>query len=121
MSLLANIDPINRMVTIGGTGSAKAESFRDILLQVVSDPRFEPGYRILMDVRDVEFTPTTTEIRFFVEFHMSHEALRRSRVAIVVTNLVDFGMANMFATLCELHDAPARGFRSLNAALEWLG
>lgn len=115
------IDSHRQMATLVGSGSTDAPGFRAALLRLVADPDFVPGYRVLVDARDLDYTPTPNETRMFVEFHMSLPSLRTSKVAVVVTKLVDFGMANMFASLCELRDAPVCSFLSLSAAEEWLG
>ena len=120
MPFQLTINPHNRLVVIVGTGVTDEAEFRAILLQAVADPAFEAGYHVLVDARALEYTPTTSETHRFVEFHLSHEELRRSKVAVVVTKLVDYGMANMFAILCDLQNAQVRSFRSLEEAEEWL-
>lgn len=52
--------------------------------------------------RSLAYTPTMDESRQFVEFHLSNDTLRRSKVAVVVSKVVDYRMANMFSTLCDL-------------------
>ncbi|WP_020472758.1 hypothetical protein [Zavarzinella formosa] len=120
MPFQLTFDPEHRLATITGSGPADAAAIRGILLQVVADPEFKFGYRVLLDARSLDYTPTPEETRAFVEFHMSIEALRNSKVAVVVGKLVDFGMANMFAALCDLEDAPVQSFQSIIAAKEWL-
>ncbi|MCE9560675.1 MAG: hypothetical protein K8U57_01345 [Planctomycetes bacterium] len=114
------IDSNQRLATVTSTSRGDAVGVRNALLELVARPEFEAGYSVLIDARAFDFTPTAAEIRGFVDFHFSYESLCRSRVAIVVARLQDFGMANMFATLCNLNDAPVRSFMSIDEARRWL-
>jgi hypothetical protein len=120
MPFQISIHPSRRWVTIVGTGTTDAASFRAVLLEVVADPSFQAGYRILVDGRALDYTPTKSETEQFANFHSTTEGLRKSKVAVVVAKTVDYGMANMFAILCGLNDAKVRSFRSVAPAEKWL-
>ena len=120
MGFQVNIDSNIQTVTIVGTGPTDAAGFREILLKAVADPSFRVGYRILVDARSLDYTPTIEESKKFVEFHISNDTLKRSKVAVVVAKLVDYGMANMFSTLCEIGGASVRSFKSVTEAENWL-
>ncbi len=108
------------MVTIVGNGPTDATGFRAALLKVVADPSFRAGYSILVDARSLDYTPTIAECKQFSEFHISTDELIMSKVAVVVTKMVDYGMANMFSTLCEIGGASVRSFQSVPEAENWL-
>ena len=44
-----------------------------------------------------------------------------SRRAIVADKDIDFGMARMYATLCDDGPKPIRVFRNMSKARRWLG
>lgn len=120
MGFQINIDSNKQKATILGTGHTDAAGFRDILLKAVADPSFRVGYGILVDARSLDYTPTIDETKQFTEFHISNDTLKRSKVAVVVTKVVDYGMANMFSTLCEMKGATVRSFQSVTEAECWL-
>lgn len=83
-------------------------------------PGFLPGCRILVDARESGFTPDVTAIRRFADFHTNHPVLRYCPTAIVTHDLVDYGMSNMFAILCQLKNSAVAGFRTVAEAENWL-
>lgn len=81
---------------------------------------FMPGNRVISDVRNADYTPEASTIKRFAEFHANHEHLKRCPVAIVVSKLVDYGMSNMFAILCQLKDFRVQSFLDRTKAERWL-
>ena len=120
MGFQISIDSNRQTATIVGIGPTDASGFREILLKAVADPLFQVGYRILVDARSLIFTPTIEETRQFSEFQSSNDTLKKSKVAVVVAKVVDYGMANMFSTLCEIGGASVRSFKSVTEAEDWL-
>jgi len=120
MPFQVTVDPSRRWVTIIGTGITDAAGFRAALLEVVANPMFQAGYRILVDSSELDYTPTVEETHQFAQFHSANNSLRSSKVAVVVAKTVDYGMANMFAILCGLKDSPVRSFQSSAEAEKWL-
>jgi hypothetical protein len=120
MPFQVTVDPSRQWVAIIGTGTTDAAGFRAILSELVTNPAFHAGYRILVDSRELNFTPTTEETREFAKFHGATDSLKSSKVAVVVAKTVDYGMANMFAILCGLEDSPVRSFQSIAEAENWL-
>jgi hypothetical protein len=100
-------------------------SSRDLLesiKQVTAHPDFQPDYDHLVDMRAVSaFQPDTKDIRIRSQHDRENVRLDTSRIAIVATNNVVFGMARMYETFMEGADVTVRTFRDMAEAEAWLG
>ena len=83
------------------------------------DPRFEPGFRQLIDFRDIDRIELTTK---GVQ-HVAHRNpfRRDARRAFVVTQEEVFGMVRMYWSYAEADPDQFRVFRVIGPALEWVG
>lgn len=92
------------------------------LLDAVRHAAYRKGYRILVDRRrasPIESQMVDAMVGFFREHH---DELGSSRVAIVVSDDVAFGMARMTSlkSAMDLPDAEIRPFRDYDAAVGWM-
>lgn len=87
---------------------------------VTQHPEFVNGMRVLLNAQAADFTPDIDTIRRFVAFHTSHPKLRNCPAAVTVGKLVDFGMSNMFAILCQLRASRVNSFQDRQRAIDWL-
>jgi hypothetical protein len=80
------------------------------------------GYPELFDARGASTDITPDDVRVLVERARRWQAEGRivGPTAIVADNDVVFGMARMYAILCEFVEAPVEVFREVGPALAWL-
>lgn len=116
-------DPEDASVTTWGT--ATIEGLDAWVLEGLSDPRYRPGMRILVDHSRLDWSGLTPkDIHQRVEL-FAREAGRSGpvSVAVVMRAPVDFGIARMEQAFIELHpeiQIDLGVFFSVEDAREWL-
>jgi hypothetical protein len=112
------IDRDRRTVLTRAWGQLSARELLDVMTQLLVDPRFDPTYRSLGDLREVtSITVNPLEAAQTAASPIFAEGTRR---AIVATSDVAFGMERMFASFSERCGQKVRVFRDMTAAEAWL-
>jgi hypothetical protein len=114
------IDSGRRLAIATGEGICDLASALATLRRLVADPSFGPDFRVLVDLRAAEYTPSAGEVRALAQFYASPGGLGGHRLARVVSRLVDYGVGNMLATLASLGGGTVSTFLSVEEALAWL-
>ena len=116
------IDPGRKMVSTTVTDALLDSDPGEYLAEVLAHPDYGPGYSALVVCRDVKLGAfTVSGVRRLVDSTRRAERdLGATRVAIVASQPVVYGMARMYQMLRE---APyeLRVFRDLAGAEAWLG
>ena len=118
MSMSYKIDRERRVVLTRAWGVLSTQELIDVTSRILLDPRFDPTYRSLGDLREVSDITVDT----FDTAHMAATPLFApgTRRAIVATSDVAYGMARMFAAYAERNGQEVRIFRDMPAAEGWL-
>jgi hypothetical protein len=112
------IDPERRLVLTRGWGELSTRELADVMRRIRLDPRFDPTYRSLGDLREV--TTITVDTMATAQTAASPLFADGTRRAIVATSEVAFGMARMFASFSERSGQEVRVFRDISLAEAWL-
>jgi hypothetical protein len=112
------IDQARRVVITRGWGVLSARELFDVTSRILLDPRFDPTYRSLGDLREV--TEVTVDTLATAQTAASPLFAAGTRRAIVATADAVYGMARMFASFAERSGQEVRIFRDLQPAEEWL-
>jgi hypothetical protein len=116
--LYVEFDVEHRRVRVVYQTQPSFEQWKTTIVEVVDDPRFQPGFGILLD-RSRILKPATPEyMRRLVEFIDQLALKTDARWAIVASDLASFGMgrnAEMSAS-----KANVRTFTDRNSAEYWL-
>jgi hypothetical protein len=119
----SEIDPAAGLATLaaGRRPSDVAETLA-ALRALAADPRFGPGFGVLLDVRGATTAPRAAEGREIAYALANPHVLGRHPVALLVDGAVavQVGMANVVATLAELGGGTVRAFTDAGAARAWL-
>jgi len=118
MGMSYKIDPARRVVLTRGWGVLTTRELVDVTTEILLDPRFDPTYRSLGDLREV--TDITVDTVAAAETAATPLFVAGTRRAIVATSDVAYGMARMFATFAARSGQDVRVFRELHLAEEWL-
>lgn len=116
-------DPEDASITTWG--SATIEGLDAWVQEGLSDPRYRPGMRILIDHSRLDWSEVTPkDIHRRIEL-FAKEAVRSGHVSVAVVMLapVDFGIARMEQAFIELHpevQIDLAVFFSIDEAREWL-
>jgi hypothetical protein len=112
-----SIDPTLGIAAVRAWGPVSLGEFLDYRTELASHSDFTPGMRVLIDLREAEFTPSGDEIRrLTTSSPFSGEAL----IAVLVPDDLHFGLARMWAVFGERTSGTLHPFRSLEKACEWL-
>jgi hypothetical protein len=119
MPLAYVIDRDQRLVVITGE-YAEASEWTDLLGRVLSDPRRQPGFAFLRDLRGAT-TPvdTATVIQVMAVVRKFWPYLQPSRAAILTPIDVD-AAALVAVAVADAERLPFRVFRSYDEAIQWL-
>lgn len=119
MPLAYLIDLDQRLVVITGEYS-EADEWADLLGRVLGDPRRQPGFAFLRDLRDATTpvdTSTVMQIMAVVRKFWPH--LQPSRAAILTPHDVD-AAALVAVAVADTEYLPLRVFKSYDEAIQWL-
>lgn len=90
--------------------------------KMVADPRFQPGFVELSDVRlisDLAISASALE-KFVAQDDSDAERLEKYKLAIVVSGALEFGMGTMYEMMSVENNRNVRIFRDVGLAREWL-
>jgi hypothetical protein len=120
MPVSYSIDTSARLVRLHYDGSPTYREAVVLIISILSDPDFRPGFDIIADRRGVP-APTSQYVRSLLEFAYRHRLLGESRFALVVDTAASFGMARMAQLIGDGEPTPIRIFIDLAEAEAWLG
>ena len=112
------VDVDRRLGIVVASAPNTFESTRDGILEFATDPRLGPDFGIVLDVRENDYTPSATEAPELTKLYL--EKFRGRPLAMIVSRLVQLGVANMIATIAELRGGSGRVFRDRDEGETWL-
>ena len=112
------VDEERRLGIVVATASNSFESTRDGINEFAKDPRLGPDFGIVLDLRENDYTPSATEAPELT--HLYLEKFRGRPLAMIVSRLVQFGVANMISTIAELRGGSVQAFRDRDEGEKWL-
>ena len=120
MHLSYHIDRESRVVVVT-CGNTSFEHWRSTMISIFADPRYQPGFALLVDARSATLTPSTEDVRGVVDFIASHRAMvGEAKWAVVVERIAGYGMARMAEALAQIAGVDLRAFKSFEEGLGWL-
>jgi hypothetical protein len=121
MAIDYTIDPIAGIVTLlYDAGEPTIGQWVTTMERVMEDPDYRPDYGFLSNLRLATPAPTSVTVRASLEFMRSHEALRYSRWALLVSDSANYGMGPMGQILSDDDPMEFRIFDDIDEAKQWL-
>jgi hypothetical protein len=80
-------------VLVTANGEITIRSAQRAVSDVQADPQFRPDYRVLVDLREMKYSPSTEDIRVLASTLGEARDSYRGKVAVVVSGKFQFGMA----------------------------
>ena len=119
MPLSYTIDTSQQLITIVGE-YAEPEEWTDLLAAILQDPRRQPGFAFLRDLRGAQRpVDAATVVRIMQVIRRFWPHLQPSRAAIVTP--LEFDPAALVAhALADAQRLPLQMFTTYDAAREWL-
>jgi hypothetical protein len=110
----------DQLLIIKTEGDIQPEDLQETFQKVFVDPAFEPGTKILVYDLDSVFVPTTKQIEAGAKNIESVMKKFASKMAIVVSSDVNYGMGRMMEIFCEQRGIDVKVFRDFDIAKNWL-
>jgi len=112
----------NKLVCASAWGVLDYDSVIEPLRALLNDDRFGPGYRFLVDFRELESFDLRAEdfVRINGEASESLHMIAGATTAVVVGSDVIFGMMRMYQQLATELPARMEIFRDFDEAREWI-
>lgn len=107
-----------RLVLDGDYEQAALES---AVSEALADPAYRAGMSLLIDSRRTGGDGSSAALRERVRFLRSTREHFSGKCALVVTGLLRFGLARMFASLAEVEGIEVRVFQDMDEAEAWIG
>lgn len=118
MPYLITIDTTRRRALVEGKAPNDYASSVAGMDELAARLAPHPDFAILCDFRENDYTPSTSESGKLADVYSSRFAGRP--MAIVVSGLLHYGVANMITTVIRLRGNSVRAFRDLGEAEKWL-
>jgi hypothetical protein len=118
MGMTYKIDQKRRVVLTRGWGLITTRDVLDLTSRLLVDPRFDPTYRSLADLRDV----TDVDVDHMATVHTAVTPVFAggTRRALVATSDVAYESATAFASFAQRSGQDVRIFRDMQLAEAWL-
>ena len=122
MSTVVKADAAEGVVTIAVDGVPDIAEIRDVIIKTWSDPVFQSTARGLWDLRNADLSGiSAAELRTVADLEENRRPdLPRSRIALVVSREVDFGMLRMLEAFLPESTLDYHVFRDFDDAWHWL-
>jgi len=102
-------------------GRVTGEDFLLAIKQAAEYPGYRPGAHIVSDFTEADHLLSTDILLKSLDIlGIYREAYGDSKVAILVSNLKDYGLATMFSLIAKVTPLRARAFMDLDRAKIWL-
>ena len=119
MRVRREIDPAQRVVTLGISGDLDDDGLLALAAELRRDPEVNPDFAFLIDLREASGRAVTTDgVRALIAQPLVLSP--DSRRAVVVPSDLGFGMARMYEMLREDRGGAARAFRDFDEARRWV-
>ena len=112
-------DSVEGVVVGTASGTLTLKEIREAAAVVWRDVE-GPRIRMLWDLRDAQFTLSSSEVRAVAEFAKLNSPFSDLRMAFVVARDLEFGLIRMFEVFRDNGKARTAVFRDRQEALAWL-
>lgn len=106
--------------TVHAAGKVTYDECEALLDELQRHPRLCCGAQVYVDGRDVESTPSTSELRDIARDLGPLVERGIGPIAFVTDKTFIYGVARMFSAFAEAMGATVHAFRSEREALDWL-
>lgn len=121
MSVTYRISPEDHIVYLTTVGEAPFDELKGVMLSVLADPAYRPGFDFLSDRSRETDVPGPLYVRQCIDFLREHlREMGSYRWALVSDTPALDRMLRMFSMLAETRGVRAEAFRTVDEAREWL-
>ncbi|CAN5164712.1 hypothetical protein BH09GEM1_BH09GEM1_22870 [soil metagenome] len=114
------IHPARRRVEAHVDAMTSGAELKDGMEALLDDPKFDPTFGILIDLRELVRAPSVSDLAELASFVRLRAVSPDARRAFVTSSPVFYQLALLFTKLTQGTVARYRVFRSTDAAESWL-
>lgn len=114
------IHPERRRVVVRGIGSPDVVETIATMRRLAAEPAYQPTFGILCDVRELSYIASFDDLILMRDAFDEHKASYRGPIAIVVPDLLRYGIARTISGLTGMIGIRIEAFRELPEAEAWL-
>ncbi len=121
MPVSYRIDPEEKIVYITIVGDSSLAEWTEVMLTVLTDPSYQPGFNFLSDRCEESDVPSVGFPQGAASFLKLHQAgMGEFRWAGVSDKPAIYGMQRMFSTFSAMKGIRAQAFTDFEEARRWL-
>jgi hypothetical protein len=122
MPITWDIDDNAKLATVRVVGPLTLDGARQVLMELYAQPSYRPPMVDLWDLRAAQIDSSPGDVQAFVRFIQGSRGDHGTeQTALVVSNLVDFGISRMYQAHAEASlSVSVRAFTQLDEAYAWL-
>lgn len=120
MPIVHTIAAQEEMAFVTSCSPVNLDTIRDSILGLANEPGFSPDFRILVDLRDMDYAPSNEDIQIIAENLGRMKDSYCNRIAVVVAGDLHFGLFRMASTYADLKGVDMKIFRDPEEARAWL-
>jgi hypothetical protein len=113
------VDPAARLVFVRGWGPMDLEESLRTPHELLSDPAYDPGFGVLVDLRELDYEPQPDDVVAVAHNLIGMAPLLRSRIGVVVAQGLATA-AEVGAAMAGAGGLPLRVFTDPDEARAWL-
>ncbi|MCK5153430.1 MAG: hypothetical protein KAQ93_03655 [Spirochaetales bacterium] len=115
-----DISTTNHLVMVTAKGIYKLNEIKDLIHTVIKDPEYKPEYNSIIDIRDVKYTLTVSEIFSISDFILSFKHYFKGKTAIIAKGEILINMFKLSTMFISKHGLQTNIFLNYEEAIKWL-
>ena len=108
------------MVNITPKSAYSVKDITALMMIVVSDPLYQPEYDLIVDLRDVKYTPIVSEILQISKSIVTMKEHFKGKTALIASGDLLYSMFKITAQYTSGRGVEANIFRDIEEALAWI-
>jgi hypothetical protein len=120
MPISYSINPDEKIVYVTFPEKLDLKSSLEIMRALAADERLGETFGVLVDLRALRSHPSIGEARLIASIASEQSLFLRNPTALVVSQVVQYGIGNMISLIASLQGAVVQAFYDIEEAREWL-
>ena len=120
MEYTYNVSTEMKCTTITPSGKYSLKDIKSLISMVISDPDYNPEFNVLLNLREVKYTPVVSEIIEISDFIVTMKKSFRAKTAIITKSELMYQMFKLSAHYTSKQGLRSNVFKDIDLAKKWL-
>ena len=120
MSITWSISEEEALALVRYEGPTNLAEVVDSIVEVAGSPEFQPHYGVLVDLREMEYSPSVRELIEIASATINMKSLMQGKLALVTSNAFHHRMIQFNMRLVSVMGVRGKAFREMEEAREWV-